>query len=240
MSRIQGGLAVFVRLTCVLAGVLTTGAACAADLTPVELHWLRAGLPVLNHARQLGLPVDVVVQPQDAPGQAPLAMDYVGGRCKLVMSMRGNPLADAALADAPPPLQPIVIEAITAHEVAHCWRHVSGIWKALPAGFVDVRRPADEAVADAWAAMRATRREEGYADLAGLAWSLQRHPGRYAEVHAWFERVRGQQVVPGSHHDTRAWLRAARDPSAFPPGAGAFEQAQALWSRTLAADADPR
>ena len=224
------------RLTCALAAVLSAGATTAADVTPTELRWLQAGAPVLAYARQHGLPLDVVVQPQDAPGLAPLAMDYVDGRCKLVLSLRGNPLADAALADAPPALQAVAIEAMTAHEVAHCWRHVSGQWKALPAGFAEVRRTADEPAAEAWHAMRATRREEGYADLAGLAWSWGRHPGRYAEVHAWFERVREHQVVPGSHHDTRAWLRAVRDPAAFTPGAGPFEQAQGLWAQALADD----
>lgn len=228
------------RLICTLAAWLAAGASLAADITPTELRWLQAGTPVLVYARQQGLPVDVVVQPQDAPGQAPLAMDYVGGRCKLVLSMRGNPLADAALADAPAPFQPIAIEAMTAHEVAHCWRHVSGQWKALPAGFVEARKAdatSEDATADGWQAMRATRREEGYADLAGLAWSLHRHPDRYAEVHAWFERVREHQVVPGSHHDTRAWVRLARDPAAFAPGASPFEQAQRLWSRALVDDA---
>jgi len=28
-------------------------------------------------------------------------MGFVGGRCKLVLSMRGNPAADASLADVP-------------------------------------------------------------------------------------------------------------------------------------------
>lgn len=220
------------RLTSALAALACAATAQAADLTPVESMWLQAGLPVLTHAqRELGLPVDVVVQPQDTPGQAPLAMDYVEGRCKLVLSMRGNPLAQSAMADAPPALQPLVIEAMTAHELAHCWRHVSGQWKVLPAGFVHV--PAADAMEQDREAMRATRREEGFADLAGLAWVLRRHPRHYADVHDWFERVRADQPVPGSHHDTRAWLRTARQGTAFPAAGSVFEQAQALWARHL-------
>jgi hypothetical protein len=221
------------RLTCALAALACAAAAQAADLTAAELSWLKAGVPVLAHAQREGLPVDVVVQPQDTPGQAPLAMDYVEGRCKLVLSLRGNPLAQSALAQAPPVLQPLVIEAMTAHELAHCWRHASGQWKVLPAGFVQpAAGPGPEQDREA---MRATRREEGYADLAGLAWVLRRHPDRYAEVHGWFERVRAHQPVPGSHHDTRAWLRTARDGAAFPATGSVFEQAHALWARHLEA-----
>jgi hypothetical protein len=216
-----------------LAGLACAASVQAADLTPVESRWLQAGMPVLAHAqRALNLPVDVVVQPQDTPGQAPLAMGYVDGRCKLVLSMRGNPLALSALADAPPALQPIVIEAMTAHEMAHCWRHASGQWKVLPAGFVQAQAAEDSLEQDL-EAMRATRREEGFADLAGLAWVLRRHPHQYAAVYGWFERVREHQPVPGAHHDTRAWLRTAREGSAFPQADGIFEQAQALWAQHL-------
>jgi hypothetical protein len=215
-----------------LAATAAVGApAAAADLTTIETRWLQAGLPVLAHARSRALPVDVVVQPQPTPGHAPLAMDFVEGRCKLVLSMRGNPDAEAPLAHAPPELHAVAIEAITAHEVAHCWRHVRGRWNVLPAGFAETASNGD-----AWRAMRATRREEGYADLAALAWVLGRHPDRYAQVHDWLERVRDDQPVPGSHHDTRAWIRLARNPQAFPPDADPFEQAQALWPQGLDAD----
>jgi len=37
------------------------------------------------------LPLDIVVQPQPTPGKAPLALAFVDGRCKLVLSMRENP-----------------------------------------------------------------------------------------------------------------------------------------------------
>jgi hypothetical protein len=216
--------------------LLACAAATAADLTATETRWLRAGMPVLSYAKQRQLPVDIVVQPQDAPGQAPLAMDFVEGRCKLVLSMRGNPQAEASLDEAPAALQAIVIEAMTAHEVAHCWRHVHGRWKVLPAGFTEAARSTDPTASTAWRAMQATRREEGFADLAGLAWTSRRHPQHYAHVHAWFERVRDNPPVAGSHHDTSAWIRVARDAAAFPPGDDPFAQAQALWPMGMPSD----
>ena len=66
-------------------------AAHAADLTPLEMRWLQGVAPVVTQARTaLVLPLDVVVQPQDAPGAPPLALAFIDGRCKLVLSMRGN------------------------------------------------------------------------------------------------------------------------------------------------------
>ena len=221
------------RAWAVLALLVPTVAATAADLSAVERRWLQAGLPVLAYARQQQLPVDIVVQPQETPGQAPMAMDYLEGRCKLVLSMRGNPAADAALAGAPPELHDAVMEAIAAHEVAHCWRHVRGRWNVLPAGFVEPGLAGDAATRTAWHAMRATRREEGYADLAGLAWTLRRHAGRYTQVHDWLVRMRDHQPVPGSHHDTRTWLRLAADPAVFDPSADPFEQVDGVWQQGL-------
>jgi len=84
--------------------------------------------------------------------------------------------------------------------------------------------------------MRETRREEGFADLVGLAWTLAQHPQQYAQVHAWFEKVRDDQPVPGSHHDTRAWVRLARDRSIFEAGATPFEQVLGVWQRGLLSD----
>ncbi len=208
------------------------------DLTETEIKWLEAGSPVLAHAREQQLPVDVIVQPQATAGHAPLAMGYVDGRCKLVLSMRGNPQAESALADAAPALEPVLIEAMMAHELAHCWRYVQGAWHTLPAGFVDAADDSDDdkEIAHKRREMRDTRREEGLADLVGLAWTLKRHPQLYAQVHAWLENTRADQPVPGSHHDTRVWVRLARDRSAFTPARTPFEQAWTLWQRGLLSD----
>ena len=207
------------------------------ELTETEMKWLKAGAPVLAYAREQKLPVDIIVQPQDAAGEAPLAMGYVDGRCKLVLSMRGNKDAEAALVDVAPALVPVLIEAMVAHELGHCWRYAQGAWHTLPAGFVSAADDKhDKEIAEKLREMRDTRREEGLADLIGLAWTLKRHPELYSQVHAWLEGIRADQPVPGSHHDTRVWVRLAKDPSAFPAGATPFAQAWPLWQRGLLSD----
>ncbi|MGC3979765.1 MAG: hypothetical protein QM808_00715 [Steroidobacteraceae bacterium] len=202
------------------------------DLTPTELKWLRAGWPVLTYADQQHLPVDIVVQPRATANDAPLAMGVSNGRCQLVLSMRGNPEAETILTTLPAELQTIAIEAMTAHELAHCWRYLNGSWHALPAGFVEVAQDADDQ-AELLQAMRLTRREEGFADLVGLAWTLREHPKQYAAIHTWFEQVRADQPVTGSFHDTRSWLQLAAKPTAFAVQGTPFEQARQLWSQGL-------
>jgi hypothetical protein len=205
------------------------------NLTSLENKWLSAGLSVLAYAKQQKLPIDIIVQPNDRPGDAPLAMGYVDGRCKMVLSMRGNPQVEVTLAKAPPELVPVIIEAMVAHEVGHCWRYAQGAWHTLPAGFAESADDSDDdkVVAALRRDMRETRREEGLADLIGLAWTLSRHPQHYPTVHAWFEAFRDHQPLEGSHHDTRAWIRLAKDPAAFPAASTPFEQARTLWQRGL-------
>lgn len=218
----------------------SAAAATGGGLTETESRWLAAGAPVLDYARQHRLPLDIVVQPQATPGHAPLAMGFVDGRCKLVFSMRGNPSLDATSASIPPPLFAPVVEAVTAHEIGHCWRYVRGVWHTLPAGFVDASMPAadDEELARLLRDMRETRREEGFADLVGLAWARLRHPGRYAEVHDWLTKVREHQPMAGAHHDTRVWVRLAGRPGAFGPETSVFEAALQLWKEGLLNDDD--
>jgi hypothetical protein len=205
-----------------------------ARLTPLEAQWLEGGAPVIHYARLQKLPLDVVVQPTDQPGRAPLAMAFIEGRCKLVFSMRGNPAAETTLNALPPALLRPVIEAVTAHEIGHCWRYVQGAWHTLPAGFVDAT-PAlsgDQQLDAVRRDMRETRREEAFADLVGLAWAYNRYPEHYAAVHAWVTQVRDDGEGNG-HHDTGAWVRLVRDPSAFADGATPFAQVTGLWQRGL-------
>lgn len=230
--RITSGL-----LACVAAMCLAAPAMASADLTATEALWLEASLPVLAFARQQGLPLDVVVQPQDAPEQPPLGMAYVDGRCKFVLSMRGNPQARATTDQIPPGLREPVIQAMAAHELGHCWRHTQARWGLPPAtlhlrtDFSRVTAEQAELIQTMWQ----VRREEGFADLVGLAWTLQHHPARYAEVHAWLAAARADQELDGAHHDTRVWVRLARDTSGFTPGGSIFEQVEQLWVDGLVA-----
>jgi hypothetical protein len=209
-----------------------------APITEAEARLIAAGMPVVRYARRHDLPVDIVVQPDDAPDASPIAMGIKDGRCKLVLSMRGNPGATALLASVPPGLFDAVTEAVFAHEVGHCWRYVQGKWNALPAGFAEASEDADPAVdvelAALQRAMRETRREEAFADLVGLAWTRRAHPQHYAPVRAWLESFR-IDARHGEHHDTSVWLRLAREPSVFDGADGLFRPAQVLWERGLRA-----
>ena len=215
-----------IKRTLSLLLMLSSGLASAAQLTEVETRWLTAGVGVLNYAKQeLKLPIDIIVQPQARPNDVPLALGYQDGRCKLVLSMRGNPNAEDILADVPAPQRALMIEAMVAHEIGHCWRYAQGAWHAVPSGF-------EQGQGGDAAALRDTRREEGYADLVALAWTQQRHPEQYAAVAAWMRQVRQPSPDAGSH-STLTWLQLAPTGAAFQTGLPLFEQAASLWRKGL-------
>jgi hypothetical protein len=206
-----------------------------ASLTAQETRWLAAAGPVLAYSQRLNLPIDIIVQPKSGAGDVPLAMGFDRLRCKLVLSLRGNPDAEAILEKVPEARRGLLIEAMTAHEVGHCWRYAHGVWHALPAGFVDPGEEQtgnDTTLAEA-KAMRESRREEGFADLVALAWTSRHHPGQYAQVYGWLESVRSGQPVARNAHDTLAWVRLARDAGAFDRAATPFEDVESLWSKGL-------
>jgi hypothetical protein len=213
-----------------------TLAASAAQLTALETRWLNAASPVLTYAQALKLPIDIIVQPKAGPNDVPLAMGFADGRCKLVLSMRGNPNAETILADVAEERRDVLIEAMAAHEVGHCWRYAQGNWHALPAGFTEVGQEiaANPELLALSKQMRETRREEGFSDLVALAWTQRHHPEQYGHVYGWLRKVRDDQPTSHGSHDTRAWLQLAPRGSAFAADAGPFEQASVLWSKGLA------
>ena len=208
----------------------------AAELSATELRWLRGSWPVVAYAKAAGIPLDVIVQPQPAPGEAPLALAFVAGRCKLVLSMRGNPEAEATLARIEPELLGATLELMAAHELGHCRRYLDGAWYGVPAGFAhSLPSGLSAELRQAYEDMTASRREEGYGDLVGLAWTATRHPRQYARLHAWLVAERARDLVPGSPHDTLAWVRLAADREAL-AHASIFVGPARLWLVGLAAD----
>ncbi|QGZ39368.1 hypothetical protein IP92_02376 [Pseudoduganella flava] len=209
--------------------------ASAAQLTPTETRWLNAATPVLNYAKTLSLPIDIIVQPQAGPNDVPFAMGFADGRCKLVLSMRGNANAETILADVPDERRDVLIEAMTAHEVGHCWRYAQGNWHALPAGFTEVGEEFSDnpELLALSKQMRETRREEGYSDLVALAWTQHYHPDQYGHVYGWLRKVRDDQPVSHGSHDTRTWLNLATRGDVFGRAASPFDQAATLWSAGL-------
>jgi hypothetical protein len=230
-----------IRTTLALAALLACADhASAADLTATEQRWLAAATPAISWGLRQGLPIDIVVLPQAKAGDAPLALGWADGRCNLVFAMRGNPAAEETLAAIPAPLLDVVVEAMAAHEIAHCQRHRSGAFSLLPAGQVDIpdriesAQPTAELKAMAHD-MRVSRREEAYADLVGLAWTHAQHPPQFAAVLAWFDHERATETERG-FHDTRHWLALAHAADAFADARTPFEQALAIWQRGLADD----
>ncbi len=217
------------------------GARADSRLTETENRWVAAAAPVIGFAQTQKLPLDIIVLPQAQAGDSPLALGLRDGRCKLVLAMRGNPAVANTEAAIPAGLFDVVVEAMAAHELAHCWRHVQGAWATLPGGAAEIAgAPDSQAVGEtaemaAMAqSMREARREEGFADLVALAWTWRQHPELYLQVHAWLSRVRSDVSIPGEHHDTQAWVNLVRDPTVFGDRRGPFVQAQAPWVRGLA------
>ncbi|MGZ3183060.1 MAG: hypothetical protein ACXU8N_11525 [Telluria sp.] len=214
--------------------MVVSSCAAAASLTEQEVKWLQAGEPVLTYAKSIHLPIDIIVQPTPGEHDVPIAMGFQDGRCKFVLTLRGNPDAEATLRGVPDTDQKLLIEAMTAHEVGHCWRYAQGVWHKLPAGFVE--SSTEVGSADALAAsraMRETRREEGYADLAALAWTQRHHPADYARVQGWLEALRADQPVPRGPHDTRVWVRLGKDARVFGSEDSAFDAARKPWNEGL-------
>ncbi|HSV50650.1 MAG TPA: hypothetical protein VLJ57_00935 [Burkholderiaceae bacterium] len=218
--------------------VLLSSACLASELTPVEARWLKGVWPVVTFAKQVGLPLDIVVQPQPTPGTSPLALAYVDGRCKLVLSMRGNSQAQATLDRIEPALLDATLELMAAHELGHCRRYLDGAWFGVPAGFIanvpEIPSPLLRAV---YLNMKAVRREEGYGDLVGLAWTQQRHPQHYEKLHAWLVEERSRDLIPGSHHDTLVWIRLVASGTTL-ADPSIFRRASVLWTQGLGLDFD--
>ena len=201
----------------------------AAELTALETRWIEGIWPVVRFAREQKLPLDVIVQPQDEPDAPPLALGYVDGRCKLVLSMRGNAEAQATLDRIDADLVDAALELMAAHELGHCRRYLDGTWYGGSARFA-----ADEpAAAPRASEQAAVRREEAYADLVGLGWARAHRPRQYARLHAWLVDERARELVPGGAHDTLAWIRLAGDAEAL-AGGSIFVAAARLWSAALA------
>ena len=225
-----------------LAGLaLAQTTAHALDLTATEKQWLQGALPVLRYAHQQQMPLDIIVQPQPTPGVSPIAMAMIDGRCKLVFSMRDNPQVTATLAQVPDDFVNPVIELMAAHELGHCRRSLAGAWQKMPAGFLAAEAHAETLAENkalqheppfplltADAEQRAERREEGYGDLVGLAWTARQHPTLYPRIHAWLLASRAADTTPGSSHDTAHWIKLAAQQDAFPP-TSLFEAASVLW-----------
>jgi hypothetical protein len=226
--------------TAVVGSILSISSVAWADatLTPTESKWLSAAAPVVVYAREQLLPVDIIIAPQGMQGHSPVAMAFLNGRCKLVMSLRSQGTAEDTLERIPDKLFNAVAQAITAHEVAHCWRVSRNETSQSQAGFFDFQSTKINTnnFAKNMQSMDMSRNEEGFADLFGLAWTQMRNPTQYAQVHEWFTQQRSHRHVVGGEHDTSIWIELAKNPAIFNVQAAPFEQVLAPWSQGLLSD----
>ena len=220
------------------ASALLASTACmAADLTPAEVRWLNGVwqvVQVVQVAKAAKFPLDIVVQPQASPGAAPLALAFVDGRCKLVLLLRGNTEAQATLDRIQPDALDATLQLMAAHELDHCRRYLDGAWHGVPTGFAArISKIADPALRADAEQMRAERREEGCADLVGLAWTLKHHPQHCATLRQWLVTERSRDLIEGNPHDTLVWVRQAACARALAHDS-IFDGPAIVWARALA------
>jgi hypothetical protein len=214
---------------------MSTAAWADSALTPMESRWLSAAAPVVIFAREQLLPVDIIIAPQGLQGHSPVAMAFLNGRCKLVLSLRAQATAQDTLERIPENLFNAVAQAITAHEVAHCWRVSHGDTQQTQASFFDRQSTQIDlsSFAKNMQSIDMSRNEEGFADLFGLAWTQMKNPAQYAQVHDWFTQQRSHRHVAGGEHDTSTWIKLASNPGIFNAQATPFEQVLAPWNQGL-------
>lgn len=198
------------------------------ELDALEKSWIILASPVINTAlNELNLPLDVVVLSQPTPNFGPVGIRYKDGRCHLILSIKNNPAALKLILSMDEGIKDILIQAIVAHEIGHCWRMVRNEIGELPPHFTVI--PSTPVVEE----MNMKRREEGFADLVGLAWVHKHHPRRYEQVHAWFTKSRANPPIAGAPHDTRAWIRLAKKEAFEKTRGSIFEQAKHIWQQGL-------
>lgn len=231
---LRAGLVFFILASTSLHVALAAG---ESSLTAQETYWLQSALPVLTYAKEMGLPISITVQPQAAPEATPVALGMANGVCKLIFSMRGNELVETLLEGVPTDEQGFMIEAILAHEIGHCWRHVHSKWESVPEGY---KEPAEKKgiSKDLLVKIKAARiqqREEGYADLVALFWIKKNHPSAFAHVYEWLLNKREKTAAQSIYNtnNTTEFLKAVQSMMTIEANETPFYRAQVVWEKIV-------
>jgi hypothetical protein len=219
---LRAGLVFFILTSTSLHVALAAG---KSSLTAQETYWVQSALPVLTYAKEMGLPISITVQPQPEPEAMPVALGMANGVCMLIFSMRGNELVETLLEGVPTDEQSFMIEAILAHEIGHCWRHVHSKWNTVPEGY---KEPAEE---KGIKAARFQQREEGYADLAALFWIKKNHPAAFADVYEWLLNKR-EKMAAQPIYNTKEFLKAVQSMT-IEANETPFYRAQVVWEKIV-------
>jgi phage major head subunit gpT-like protein len=176
----------------VVALALSTTA--AAQVTPDEQRWIDAFQPVWRAGKSAGISSTVAVISDARKGSSPVAARWIADKaqCQLVLQVRGNPFSKQIIAGVAQQDVPAVLEAIMAHEFAHCMQ-----------GRADVRYDSEVDY-------------EAQADLFALVWTQQRNPQHLSAVFEFFLRLRGIDHDGSGSHNTRAVLARTGIPQATP------------------------
>lgn len=192
-------LRLFLLLAVLLAVLLA--APVQAQTAP---SWEQVATEMVQRPEFAALPLQIQVQ-RERPGRgSPAEMQLQSGQCILHLRTRDNPLADILLTQAAPEDRTLWLQAVIAHEFAHCWR-----WQGDDPAMQQLVALMGTAGTDARAARQVQRqlgREESFADVAALAWVAQAAPQRLGAILTAFQRLRGNTRLSTGPHDTRAAL----------------------------------
>jgi hypothetical protein len=192
-------------LFAVLLAVLLARPVQAQTPPATAPDWEQVAAEMIQRPEFEALPLQIRPPRGQSLGGSPIEMQFQAGQCLLNLRTRGNPAAERLLAQALPEDRTLWMQAVLAHEIAHCWRWQQG----NDPGLQQLATLMGTASADAGAARQVQRQlglEESFADVAALAWVATVAPQRFDAVLKAFQRLRGDLRLSSGPHDTRAAL----------------------------------
>lgn len=150
-----------------LALALSASVSLAQQTTPDEQTWIAGFMPVYNTAKA-DFPISLIVVSDPRSGDSPAAAqwDHTAARCLVQLRVRRNRAASSLLLGVSPEAKTAILEAVFAHEIAHCEQGRTG-----------EKLPSDRAY-------------ELAADASALVYTAAHNPQFLPEVSAFFARIR--------------------------------------------------
>lgn len=166
--------------------------------------WAVAAKTVIRDEVFNKLPVKVALLKRKVTESPTSLRIHENGTCTLMLQHRVNKDTQAMAELAPIAVRPVFLQAIVAHELAHCWRQQDAPERMSEVFQLLERASREPALAGL--ALQARNQEEIFADVAALAWVERRHPSAYAEVLETFVRLRSDARFTAEVHNTRPAL----------------------------------
>ncbi len=167
--------------------------------------WVQAARTVLAQPDFQGLPVKLKVLTRRVSESPASLRIHEDGRCTLMLQHKVNATqAEQLAALAPTAVRDVFLQAVIAHELAHCWRQQDAPERMSQVFTLLARAEREPALMPS--ALHARHQEETFSDVAALAWVERQYPSQYAQVLDVFVRLRSDVRYSGDSHDTRAAL----------------------------------